>query len=268
MFIKIIKTSEGDPEFDKKKSQKLLRTFVESNEYAISKKAKVIVDHFHNVVCRKIGELGRAMVVAKDIKREIEYYHAIDSEMRKRKSPYKAVIAFSWEKEYDGRILTESSINGFSSNEIESKFKVDPYRILVVANKFQTGYDEPLLQTMYVDKILTDVKAVQTLSRLNRFYPNKREVFVLDFANKSEDIAKSFDTYYKGTILSRETDINKLNDLTDTLDEFEIYNTETVNEFIEIFFKENARANIDIIIDKCVEKFKELDLDDRIEFRW
>lgn len=266
-YYKIIKTSEDDPEFDKKKSQKLLRTFVESNEYAISKKAKVIVDHFHNVVCRKIGGLGRAMVVAKDIKRAIEYYYAIDSEMRKRKSPYKAVIAFSGEKEYDGKILTESVVNGFSSNEIESKFKVDPYRILVVANKFQTGYDEPLLQTMYVDKILTDVKAVQTLSRLNRFYPNKREVFVLDFANKSEDIAKSFDTYYKGTILSGETDINKLNDLTDTLDEFEIYNTETVNEFIEIFFKENARANIDIIIDKCVEKFKKLDLDDRIEFK-
>lgn len=266
-YYKIIKTSEDDPKFDKKKSQKLLRTFAESNEYAINQKAKVIAHHFHNVVCRKIGGQARAMVVAKDIKRAIEYYFAIDSEMKKRKSPYKVVIAFSGEKEYNGKILTESSINGFSSNEIESKFKVDPYRILVVANKFQTGYDEPLLQTMYVDKILTDVKAVQTLSRLNRFYPNKSEVFVLDFANKSEDIAKSFDTYYKGTILSGETDINKLNDLTDTLDEFEIYNIETVNDFIKILFNENDRTKIDSIIDGCVEKFKELDLDDRIEFK-
>ncbi|MBU0279125.1 type I restriction endonuclease subunit R [Gemella sp. zg-1178] len=266
-YYKIIKTSEDDPEFDKKKSQKLLRTFVESNEYAISKKATVIVDHFHNVVCKKMGGLARAMVVAKDIKRAIEYYYAIDSEMKKRKSPYKAVIAFSGEKEYGGKILTESVINGFASNEIESKFKLDPYRILVVANKFQTGYDEPLLQTMYVDKILTDVKAVQTLSRLNRFYPGKSEVFVLDFANKSEDIAKAFDTYYKGTILSGETDINKLNDLTDRLDEFEIYNEESVNEFIEIFLKEDYRSKIDKIIDTCVEKFKELDLDDRIEFK-
>lgn len=266
-FYKIIKTSEDDPEFDKKKSQKLLRTFVESNEYAIRKKANVIVDHFHNVVCRKIGGLARVMVVAKDIKRAIDYYYAIDYELKKRNSPYKAVIAFSGEKEYKGKVLTESTINGFPSHEIESKIKIDPYRILVVANKFQTGYDEPLLQTMYVDKILTDIKAVQTLSRLNRFHPNKQEVFILDFANEAINIAKSFNTYYKGTILSGETDINKLNDLIDTLDELEVYNRNIVNEFINIFLKETDRTKIDNIIDSCVEKFKELDQDDKIEFK-
>lgn len=266
-YYKIIKTSEDDPEFDKKKSQKLLKTFVESNAFAINQKAKVIVDHFHNVVCRKIGGKARAMVVAKDIKRAIEYYYAIDAEMKKIKSPYKAIIAFSGEKEYGGKILTESVINDFASSEIESRFKTDPYRILIVANKFQTGYDEPLLQTMYVDKILKSVKAVQTLSRLNRSYPKKDEVFVLDFANKSEDIAKAFNTYYKGMILSGETDINKLNDLTDTLDEFEIYNEEIINEFIKVFLNEDDRTKIDNIIDSCVENFKELEQDDRIEFK-
>lgn len=266
-FYKLIKTVEDDPEFDKKKSQKLLRSYVESNEYAINQKAKVIVEHFHDVVCRKIGGLGRAMVVAKDIQRAIEYYFAIEEEMQKRNSPFKPMIAFSGEKEYQGKVLTESSINGFPSSEIESRFKIDPYRILVVANKFQTGYDEPLLQTMYVDKVLTDVKAVQTLSRLNRAYPNKKEVFVLDFANKSEDIAEAFDMYYKGTLLSGETDINKLNDLTDTLEEFEIYNDKIIDDFALLFLNGNSREEIENIIDIAVSKFKEMELDDRIEFK-
>lgn len=177
------------------------------------------------------------------------------------------MIAFSGEKEYGGKILSESTINCFPSGEIESKFKIDPYRILVVANKFQTGYDEPLLQTMYVDKILTDVKAVQTLSRLNRAYQGKKEVFVLDFANKSEDIEKAFSRYYKGTILSGETDINKLNDLTDTMEGFEIYNVSTVDEFAHLFFGKGSRAEVDKIIDSAVEKFKCMELDDRIEFK-
>ena len=266
-FYRLVKTVEDDPEFDKKKSQKLLRSYVESNEFAIEQKAGVIVEHFHDVVCRKIGGQGRAMVVAKDIKRAIEYYYAIDKELKKRNSCYKAIIAFSGEKEYAGKILSESSINGFPSSEIESKFKIDPYRILVVANKFQTGYDEPLLQTMYVDKVLTDVKAVQTLSRLNRAYPSKQEVFVLDFANKSEDIEKAFNTYYKGTILSGETDINKLNDLTDTMEEFEIYNDDTVNEFVRLFLGNGSRIEIEKIIDTATQKFKEMELDDRIEFK-
>lgn len=266
-YYKLVKTVDDDPEFDKKKSQKLLRSFVESNEFAINQKAKVIVEHFHDVVSRKIGGLGRAMVVAKDIKRAIEYYFAIEEEMKRRNSPFKPMIAFSGEKEYQGKVLTESSINGFPSSEIESRFKVDPYRILVVANKFQTGYDEPLLQTMYVDKVLTDVKAVQTLSRLNRAYPNKKEVFVLDFANKSEDIAKAFDTYYKGTLLSGETDINKLNDLTDTLEEFEIFNDKIIEDFVMLFLNGNSREEIENIIDTAVNKFKEMELDDQIEFK-
>lgn len=266
-YYKLVKTVDDDPEFDKKKSQKLLRSFVESNEFAINQKAKVIVEHFHDVVSRKIGGLGRAMVVAKDIKRAIEYYFAIEEEMKRRNSPFKPMIAFSGEKEYQGKVLTESSINGFPSSEIESRFKVDPYRILVVADKFQTGYDEPLLQTMYVDKVLTDIKAVQTLSRLNRAYPNKKEVFVLDFANKSEDIAKAFDTYYKGTLLSGETDINKLNDLTDTLEEFEIFNDEIIEEFVMLFLNGNSREEIENIIDTAVNQFKEMELDDQIEFK-
>lgn len=266
-YYKLVKTVTSDPEFDKKKADKVLRAYVESNEFAIAQKAKVIVHHFHEVVKRQIGGLGRAMVVTKDIARAIEYFYAIQEEMERIQSPFKPMIAFSGEKEYKGEIVTEGSINGFPSGEIETKFKLDPYRILVVANKFQTGYDEPLLQTMYVDKILADVKAVQTLSRLNRAYPGKQEVFVLDFANESEAIMKAFDTYYTGTMLSGETDINKLNDLADTLSDLEVYSKANLDEFIRLFFSDEDRTSIESIIDNSVINFKGLELDDQIEFK-
>jgi type I restriction enzyme R subunit len=128
-----------------------------------------------------LAEKARAMVITSSIVRAIEYYYAIEKCLQRRKSPYRAIIAFSGEKEYKGKVLTEASINGFPSSKIESEFKKDPYRFLVVANKFQTGYDEPLLHTMYVDKALNGVKAVQTLSRLNRAYPGKRGYLCIGF---------------------------------------------------------------------------------------
>lgn len=192
-YYKLAKIIEDDPMFDKKKAQKKLRKYVESNEKAIELKAEIMIDHFHEQVIAKgkIGGQARAMVVTSGIERAIQYYYAISTYLEKRKSPYKAVVAFSGEHEFGGKKLTESSINGFPSNEIEKRMKKDPYRILVVANKFQTGYDEPLLHTMYVDKVLTDIKAVQTLSRLNRAHPQKHDTFVLDFANETDSIKES-----------------------------------------------------------------------------
>ena len=149
--------------------------------------------------------------------------------MEERKSPYKAVVAFSGDAEYEGQTYNEAKLNGFPSGQIEKKFKDDPYRILVVANKFQTGYDEPLLQTMYVDKGLSDIKAVQTLSRLNRCYPDKNDVFVLDFVNDASVIKAAFDKYYKTTVLSGETDANKLNDLVDSMEPMEVYDESEVD---------------------------------------
>ena len=191
-YYKIIKTVENDPEFDNKKAQKKLRSWVERQPETIHQKAAIIVSHFHAMVIDKgkVGGKARAMVVTSSIIRAIEFYYEISRLLEERKSPYKAVVAFSGTKEWQGKMVTEADINGFPSKDIEDNMSEDPYRILVVADKFQTGYDQPLLHSMYVDKILTDVKAVQTLSRLNRCHPDKRDTFVLDFANDEEVIRR------------------------------------------------------------------------------
>lgn len=162
----------------------------------------------------KIGGKARAMLVTSSIERAIEFYKVITRMLEERNSPYRAIVAFT-DKVIDGKLVTESSLNGFPSAEIESRMEEEPYRILVVANKYQTGYDQPLLHTMYVDKQLSSVKAVQTLSRLNRCHPKKQDTFVLDFANDPEVIKQSFQEYYKTTVLVGESDVNKLNDLTE-----------------------------------------------------
>ncbi|MFA6838426.1 MAG: DEAD/DEAH box helicase family protein [Dysgonamonadaceae bacterium] len=258
-FYKVIKAVNDDPEFDKKQASKKLRWFVESRPETVEKKAAIIVRHFHEIVIGKgkIGGQARAMVVTAGIDRAIEYYFAITKQLTQIKSSYKPIIAFSGEKEFMGQKMTESSINGFSSTEIEARMKQDPYRILVVADKFQTGYDEPLLHTMYVDKGLSDIKAVQTLSRLNRSHPKKKDTFVLDFANDPEDIKVAFQRYYKMTSLSQETDPNKLNDLLQELDEYVIYSREDVQLFNKKYWTDAPREELDPILDACVVKFKE-----------
>ena len=143
---------------------------------------------FNPWAVQKIGGLARAMVVTSSINRAISYFHAISSYLTERKSPYKAIVAFSGEPEYEGAKVSEASLNGFPSNLIADRVQEEPYRFLVCADKFQTGYDEPLLHTMYVDKVLSGVKAVQTLSRLNRAHPKKHDAFVLDFTNDSDTI--------------------------------------------------------------------------------
>ena len=169
-YYRLVKTVEGDPEFDTKRAGKKLRRYVEDNDHAIGLKAEIMVDHFHEQVAglQKIGGQARAMVVTSSIQRAISYFYAIRDYLAERKSPYRAIAAFSGEHEYDGAKVTEASLNGFSSNLIADRIQEEPYRFLVCADKFQTGYDEPLLHTMYVDKILSGVRAVQTLSRLNR----------------------------------------------------------------------------------------------------
>ena len=266
-YYHIVKTAEDDPLFDKKRAQSILRTYVENQEYAVKEKAGIIVEHFHNSVKNKIYGQGRAMVVTSSIHRAIEYYMAITKALNARKSQYKAVIAFSGDSSYNRETLNEAKINGFPSAQIEKKFKRDPYRILVVAEKFQTGYDEPLLHTMYVDKRLDDIKAVQTLSRLNRCCSGKNDVFVLDFANDPSDIQKAFERYYKTTVLSGETDANKLNDLIDTMEPMQVYTQQQIDTLVELYLNNAERDKLDPIIDACVENYKELDLEDQIAFK-
>jgi len=268
-YYKLIKTVTDDPNFDKKKAQKKLRKFVESDSFPISVKAEMMVDHFHEqvVVKGKIGGKARAMIVTQGIERAIDYYHAIHRCLEARKSPYKAIVAFSGDKEYNGQMVNESSINGFPSNAIEKMFKTDPYRFLVVADKFQTGYDEPLLHTMYVDKILSDIKAVQTLSRLNRAKQGKLDTFVLDFANDPEDIQEAFSRYYRTTILSGETDPNKLYDLISAMEKHEVYTQHHIDSFVELYLGGADRDKLDPILDVCANLYKALEEDAQIEFK-
>lgn len=268
-YYKIAKTVEDDPMFDKNKSQKKLRSYVESNSYAIKEKADIIVTHFHEQVIAKgkIGGQARAMVVTSSIERAIEYYYAITDCLNNMKSQYKAIIAFSGDKEYKGNSLNESKINRFPSSKIEAEFKKDPYRFLVVADKFQTGYDEPLLHTMYVDKTLSDIKAVQTLSRLNRAYPSKVDTFVLDFANDIVTIKAAFEKYYKTTILSDETDPNKLYDLITEMESHQVYTEYHVNKLVELYLNNADRDRLDPILDVCVVNYEKLGEDDQVSFK-
>ncbi|MGV8907207.1 MAG: type I restriction endonuclease subunit R [Acetobacterium sp.] len=268
-YYKIAKTIADDPLFDKNKAQKKLRNFVESNEYAISQKAELIVEHFHEQVIAKgkIGGKARAMVVTGGIDRAIEYYYAILKCLKKRRSPYKAILAFSGDKEYGGKMVNEASINGFSSNQIEKEFKKEPYRFLIVADKFQTGYDEPLLHTMYVDKVLTDIKAVQTLSRLNRAHPQKHDTFVLDFVNNAEVIQAAFSKYYRTTILSDETDPNKIYDLIAVMESHQVYAEHHVDNLVQMYLNGDDREKLDPILDACAQTYTKLTEDEQVEFK-
>lgn len=258
-YYKIIKSIESDPKFDKNQASKKMRGFVERQPQTIKEKSIIIVNHFLDKVigAHKVGGQARAMVVTSSIIRAIEFYYAITKQLEEMHSPYKAIVAFSGEKEYCGKMVTEATINGFPSSEIEKQIENDPYRILVVANKFQTGYDQPLLHTMYVDKQLSDVKAVQTLSRLNRCHPKKKDTFILDFANDPEDIQRAFKTYYKGTSLSHETDPNKLNDLIEIVEDANIYTDEDVLEFNRLYWTSAPREDLDALINRCVARFKD-----------
>lgn len=270
-FYRLMKTVEDDPMFDKKRAQKKLRNFVESNSYTIAKKAAMMVDHFHEQVIAKgkVGGQARAMVVTANIPRCIEYYYAVNKCLSERHSPYKAIIAFSGECKYNGQEppLTSAVMNGFPDAKIPKTFKADPYRILIVADMFQTGFDEPLLHTMYVDKMLYDIKAVQTLSRLNRCHPKKYDTFVLDFANKPEIIEESFSRYYRTTILSGETDPNKLYDLVATMEEYQIYSNEDVERLVNLYLDGVDRDKLDPTLDACTAIYKQLETDDQIKFK-
>jgi len=269
-YYKLIKKVESDPEFDTKRAKKKLRRYVESHDHAIGLKAEIMVDHFHEqlLALNKIGGEARAMVVTSGIERAIQYFHAIRDYLVERKSPYLPIVAFSGEHDYRGVRVTESSLNGFPSSQIADKIQEDPYRFLICADKFQTGYDEPLLHTMYVDKALSGIKAVQTLSRLNRAHPKKHDVFVLDFMNDADTIQQAFADYYRTTILAEETDPNKLHDLKATLDGYQVYAAMQVDEFAALYLGGADRDKLDPVLDACVADYRErLDEDGQVEFK-
>jgi type I restriction enzyme R subunit len=269
-FYQVAKTVEDDPEFDKVKALKKIRHYVESHDKAIRLKAEIMVDHFVAQVAgkQKIGGKARAMIVCNGIARAIDYFREVSDYLAQIKSPYKAIVAYSGDVEIGGEKKTEADLNGFPSKDIPVNLKQDPYRFLIVANKFVTGFDEPLLHTMYVDKPLAGVLAVQTLSRLNRAHPQKHDTFVLDFADNAEAVKVAFQDYYRATIQTGETDANKLHDLKAELDGQQVYSWQQVEDLVALYLGGADRDKLDPILDACVEEYQEnLGEDGQVKFK-
>ena len=270
-YYKIIKTVSNNPDYDTKSAQRKLFHYVQNHEYAIAQKAQIMIDHFMQEVRHLIQGQAKAMVVTSSILNAIRYKEAFDTRLKELNLPYKAIVAFSGKKYHKGIEVDESDLNGFpdNDNDIPKQFKKDEYKFLIVAEKFQTGFDQPLLHTMYVDKKLAGVHAVQTLSRLNRAYkPHKRDTFVLDFVNTVDDIKEAFEPYYTTTILSEETDPNRLNDLQEALADHQVYSEAEVREFCMLYHSGAERSQVTPILDAAVQIFKDdLSEEEKIDFK-
>jgi type I restriction enzyme R subunit len=243
---------------------------VESHDTAIRSKAEIMVDHFLDDVLplRELKGEARSMVVTGGIDRAVQYFQAVRAYLAERRSPYLPIVAFSGEHDFGDGPVSEASLNGFPSSEITSRIQEDPYRFLICADKFQTGYDEPLLQAMYVDKPLGGIQAVQTLSRLNRAATGKSKVFVLDFQDNAAAVEAAFADYYKTTLLSQESDPNKLHDLRDDLDMLGVYTWPQVEEFVALFLSSSDREALQPILNHCRQIYSEqLNEDDQVAFK-
>ena len=275
-YYEIVKSIDDNPYFRTDKAQKRLRGFVEKNPSTIATKTEIIIDHFINNVVKtnKLKGKAKAMVVTADIQTAILYHKAIVKKLHAIGDPFGAIVAFSGKKELEGIEYTEDSINGFDSKDIAQNFDSDHYRLLVVANKFLTGFDQPKLCAMYVDKKLDGVLAVQALSRLNRAAPKyskkTEDLFVLDFFNKIEDIKASFDPFYTSTSLKEETDINVLHELKAVLDDSGIYERIEVDEFFDSYFKGEEAGKLSAMIDVVANRFNNelcLEDDDKADYK-
>lgn len=268
-YYEIEKSIAENPLFDTKKAQKKLKAYVESDQRTIDTKAEIILDHFIPQVYqpKKLKGKAKGMVVTQSIVSAIRYYKALSKLLDKKANPFKILIAFSGKKTVDGVEYTEADLNGFPEKDTKKYFNKDEYRLLVVANKYLTGFDQPKLTAMYVDKRLQNVLAVQALSRLNRS-ANKlgkktEDLFILDFFNTTDEIKKSFDPFYTATSLSKETDVNVLHELKETLDDSAVYEQIEVEDFVTRYFKKEDAQKLSPIIDTAANRFNnELDLKD------
>ncbi|WP_020586180.1 type I restriction endonuclease subunit R [Desulfobacter curvatus] len=268
-YYEIQKSIQDNPLFNTQKAQKKLRAYVERHQQTIDIKAEVILDHFipQVVNAKKLRGKAKGMVITQNIEAAIRYYKAVTRLLDEKGNPFKVLIAFSGSKAVDGIEYTESLMNGFSDGETRDRFDGDDYRLLVVANKYLTGFDQPRLSAMYVDKKLQDVLAVQALSRLNRSAPSlgkkTEDLFILDFFNSVEDIKTAFDRFYTATSLSRATDVNVLHELKEFLDEQGVYEQQEVEEFVARYFNNADAQQLSPFIDVAADRFnKDLELED------
>ena len=267
-YWRLLKKIENDPRYDKRKAEYLLKSFVELHTHAIGEKVKICIEHFAAQVQNAIGGKAKAMIVTRSRLHAVRYKIAVDRYLAERGYPFKALVAFSGTVKDGGKDYTESNMNGFSEAQTAKTFERPEFRFLVVANKFQTGFDQPLLHTMYVDKKLGGVNAVQTLSRLNRTHPEKKGTMVLDFANDAEEIKVAFEPYYETTLLSEATDPNLLYELQMRLAAFPVYTETDVNAFAKVYFTSKATQDrLYAALAPLVERFQQLPEDGRADFR-
>ncbi len=267
-YWRLLKTIEEDPRYDRSKASYLLRSFVDLHEHAIRKKVEIMVEHFRERVAHRIQGQAKAMVVTRSRLHAVRYKLALDAYVKEKGYPYRALVAFSGTVRDGGADFTETAMNGFPEAQTAATFRRSEHRFLVVAEKFQTGFDEPLLHTMYVDKKLGGVHAVQTLSRLNRVHPEKHETMVLDFANDADEIREAFEPYYERTLLSEATDPNRLYDLEHRLSAFHAFDSGDLDAFAKVYFRPEARQDqLYAVLAPTVERVVGLSPDERADFR-
>ena len=267
-YWRLLKKVEDDPRYDKNKAEYLLKSFVELHPHAIGEKVKVCVEHFAAKVQGEISGRAKAMIVTRSRLHAVRYRLAVDKYLAERGYPFKALVAFSGKVEDGGQSYTESNMNGFPEAQTAKTFEQPEVRFLIVANKFQTGFDQPLLHTMYVDKKLGGVNAVQTLSRLNRTHPEKKGALVLDFANESDEIQAAFEPYYETTLLSEATDPNLLYEHQTRLAAFPVYAEADVAAFAKVYFDPKATQDrLYAVLAPVVERFGALSEEEQHDFR-
>ncbi|EAI1980109.1 type I restriction endonuclease subunit R [Campylobacter upsaliensis] len=264
-YYKIVSKNDNR-EYDKKKANAKLRAYVTNHIATIEKKATIMIEHFFQNICKKIGEKAKAMVVTSSRENAVKYYLFFKKYLQKNHPEYQALVAFSGVKEINGESYSEVGLNGFSEAMLKDEFKKDDYRFLIVAEKYQTGFDELLLHTMYVDKRLEGISAVQTLSRLNRICQNKEDTCVLDFVNTHEEIGKSFSTFYGQTYLKEPTNIDNIYTLKSELFDYGIYTQDELNSFIEAIRKEQDENKIHSKLDNMIKEYNAKSDDEKTEF--
>ena len=273
-YWSLLKKIKDDPHYDREKAEYLLKSFVGLSRHTIKKKVAIMVEHFRNNVMRRIGGKAKAMIVTRSRLHAVRFKQAVDAHLKEQGYPFRALVAFSGTVKDGGKDFTESGMNtataGRSIPETATAetFKQNEYRLLIVANKFQTGFDQPLLHTMYVDKKLGGVNAVQTLSRLNRIHPDKEETMVLDFANEADEIQKAFQPYYERALLKEATDPNLLYDLQNRLDGFNLFTEAEVNKFAAIYFDpKGTQDKLQAALAPITDRYKAVPVETQVEFR-
>jgi type I restriction enzyme R subunit len=279
LYFKLNKAIEEDPQLNKKKASKAIGRFVSLHPHNLAQKSEIIIEHFRQIVAKKLGGRAKAMVVTGSRLHAKRYYEEFNRYIKVKGYQHniKILVAFSG-KVIDDNFpdgVSEPELTGFGEKELPKVFDKEEYKILIVADKYQTGFDQPLLHTMYVDKKLSGVKAVQTLSRLNRTYPGKEDTFVLDFANDRQTILDSFQPYYEITTIKEDAEPNHLYDLKTKLDEFQVYWYSEIDAFANIYFNPITKLNsardqkkLYALTDPAVDRFKAIDEEEkRDEFK-